>query len=79
MKNIFKFFSKKGKAASFGIEDATLEVDDLINMLKRTELIDGKNLKLKDIIFSIEKYYSPEQKLEYKLSDQRFQAYLKSG
>ena len=45
LKEVFKFFSKKGKSAgSFGLEDITLEVDDLINLFKKTELLDGKRL-----------------------------------
>ncbi len=69
MRSIFKFFSKKGKSASFGIEDISLEVDDIINLFKKTELLDGKRLTLEDLIHSIEKYYSPELKLETKLQD----------
>ncbi len=57
---VFKFFSKKGKAASFGIEDITLEVDDLINLFKKTDLLDGERLLLEDLIAGIEKYYCPE-------------------
>jgi hypothetical protein len=64
---VFKFFSKKGKSSSFGIEDITLEVDDIINLFKKTELLDGKNLQLQDLIGAIEKYYSPETKLQAKL------------
>lgn len=40
---MFDFFSKRGKASSFGVEDITLEVDDLINMFKKAELLgDGQ-------------------------------------
>lgn len=72
MKQVFKFFSKKGKAASFGVEDATLEVDDLINLFKKTELLDGRKLKLEDLINAVEKYYAPDTKLATKLSDTQF-------
>jgi len=54
-------------------------VDDLINIFKKAELLDGRRLSLQDVIFSVEKYYSPELKLESKLSEQHFQAYLKSA
>ena len=67
LKQVFKFFSKKGKSSSFGIEDVTLEVDDLINLFKKAELLDGSILQLQDVIEAIEKYYSPESKLSAKL------------
>lgn len=76
---MFKFFSKRGKSSSFGIEDITLEVDDLINLFKKTELLDGKRLTLQDLIGSVEKYYSPEQKLESKLKTEHFQGFLKNN
>ena len=69
---MFKFFSKKGKSSSFGIEDVTLEVDDIINLFKKTELLDGKSLQLQDLIGAIEKYYSPETKLQAKLAPEQF-------
>lgn len=79
LKQVFSFFSKRGKSSSFGIEDVTLEVDDLINMFKKTELLGSGNnvdsnsshkrpLQLSDLISSVEKYYSPEGKLEAKLT-----------
>lgn len=43
LKQVFQFFSKRGKSSSFGIEDVTLEVDDLINMFKKTELLGNAN------------------------------------
>ena len=78
LRQIFKFFSKRGKSASFGIEDVTLEVDDLINLFKKTDLLDGNKLMLQDLIAAIEKYYAPETKLEYKLQEQNFQTFLKN-
>mmetsp|Transcript_5187 Transcript_5187/g.3884 ORF Transcript_5187/g.3884 Transcript_5187/m.3884 type:complete len:152 (+) Transcript_5187:697-1152(+) len=76
---VFKFFSKKGKSSSFGVEDVTLEVDDIINLFKKTELLDGKHLHLQDLIASIEKYYSPETKLTAKLQQEHFHAFIKSN
>ena len=69
---VFRFFSKKGKSSSFGVEDITLEVDDLINFFKKAELLDGKKLHLQDLINSVERYYAPELKLETKLSQEQF-------
>lgn len=78
LKQIFAFFSKRGKSSSFGVEDVTLEVDDLINMFKKTELLTSGNnadskprpLQLSDLISSVEKYYSPELRLESKLTNE---------
>ena len=74
---MFSFFSKRGKTASFGIEDVTLEVEDLITLFKKTELLNpgghdskSKPLQLNDLISSVEKYYSPETKLEAKLTNE---------
>jgi len=79
LKQVFSFFSKRGKSSSFGVEDITLEVDDLINMFKKTELLGSGNaqdgnkqrpLQLSDLISSVEKYYSPDSKLEAKLTNE---------
>ena len=71
---MFTFFSKQGKSSSFGVEDITLEVDDLINLFKKTELLDSTKAKLQlsDLISSVEKYYSPTLKLETKLAPEQF-------
>ena len=81
LKQVFSFFSKRGKSSSFGVEDITLEVDDLINMFKKTELLGSGNasdskprpLQLSDLISSVEKYYSPDSRLEAKLTNEQFQ------
>ena len=78
LKQVFSFFSKRGKAGSFGVEDATLEVDDLINMLRKTELLgEGKPLQLADVIASVEKFYAPSLRLEAKLTQELFNAHYK--
>lgn len=85
LKQVFAFFSKRGKSSSFGVEDITLEVDDLINMFKKTELLTSGNtsdtkprpLQLSDLISSVEKYYSPEMRLESKLTQEQFQSFVK--
>lgn len=61
------------------MEDVTLEVDDLINMFKKTDLLGSadansakKPLQLSDLIASVEKFYSPDLKLEAKLTTEQF-------
>ena len=53
-------------------------------MFKKTELLNpgghdskAKPLQLNDLISSVEKYYSPETKLEAKLTNEQFQLFLK--
>ena len=57
----------------------TLEVDDIISLFKKMELLDGHNLKLEDLIGAVEKYYSPETKLQAKLQPEQFQAFIKGN
>lgn len=80
---MFAFFSKRGKSAGFGVEDVTLEVDDLINLFKKIDVLNDKGgshkLQIGDLIASIEKYYSPNSKLEAKLSHDQFQAFIKAN
>lgn len=63
------------------MEDITLEVDDLINMFKKAELLgDGQKnrpLQLSDLIASVEKFYAPETKLEAKLTQEQFNIYYR--
>lgn len=54
------------------MEDITLECEDIINLFKKTDLIGENVLSLEDIMNSIEKYFSPETKLQNKLSYEIF-------
>jgi len=79
LKQVFSFFSKRGKAGSFGVEDVTLEVDDLINMFKKTEMLgENKHLHLADLISSVEKFYAPNLRLQAKLTQDQFNAHYKA-
>lgn len=71
---IFKHFSRK--TSSFGFEDVTLEVDDLINMFKKTGMLDGKIISLEDLINGVERFYAAEHSLKAKLTDEKFNQYL---
>ena len=54
----------------------TLEVDDLINMFKKTGLLDGKTVTLEDLIRGVERFYAPEHSLAAKLTDKKFDEFL---
>lgn len=47
-------------------------------MLRKANLLDHK-LDLEEVIFMIEKYYSPECTLKSKLDMEKFQAYLEAN
>lgn len=80
--NLFEVFQHfSGKLNGFvkhGKMDATIQVHQVIEMLKTANLLESKvtDLKLIDIIFIIEKYYDPAQTLKTKLSEENFQKYL---
>lgn len=76
---VFQHFSGKPNGfVKHGKMDATIQVHQVIDMLKKANLLEPKvtDLKLIDIIFMIEKYYDPSQTLKTKLSEDNFQRYL---
>ena len=79
LKKLFKFFSKKGRGSSFGVEDITLEVEDMISLFRKCEILEDGILSLEDVISSIEKYYQPISKLSYKLTNEQFQLFIKNN
>lgn len=64
LKNVFEFFSIKSKPPANvfnGRWDITIKVNELLDMLRKANLLDGKttDLELQEVIFMIEKYYDP--------------------
>jgi len=59
---VFNYFSKKAGNLNNGRTDVTLEVHELLDMLRKANLLDGPSvdLQLDEVIHMIEKYYSPE-------------------
>jgi hypothetical protein len=76
---VFKYFSKKKGPSFFGTQDLTVTVQDLITMFKKTNILDGKKMQLHELLMIIEKYYSSENKLETKLSNENFNRYLREN
>lgn len=63
-----------------GRKDTTLEIDELIDMLKKANLLEGKTeLKLQDVIFMLERYYAPQNSLQSKLDQEKFDAYIEAN
>ena len=77
LEQVFHHFSKKSGNVKNGRKDTTLEIDELLDMLKKANLLDGKTeLKLEDVIFMVERYYDPKNTLKTKLDQDKFDAYV---
>ena len=77
---VFHHFSKKSGNVKNGRKDTTLEIDELIDMLKKANLLEGKTeLKLQDVIFMLERYYAPQNSLQFKLEQEKFDAYIEAN
>ena len=81
LQQVFKYFSAKSKPPANvlnGRWDITIQVHELLDMLKKANLLDGKttDLQLSEVIFMIEKYYDPSHTLKSKLSQECFDSYL---
>jgi len=78
---VFNYFSKKSGNMQNGRKDVTLEVDELLDMLRKANLLDGKttDLQLEEIVYMIEKYYAPETTLKSKLEQERFDAHIEAN
>jgi hypothetical protein len=78
LKHVFEHFCKKRGNLHNGRLDCTIEVDQLLEMIRTANFLDGKttDLDLEEIVFMIEKYYDPDSTLKTKLEQERFDAYL---
>jgi len=78
---VFNYFSKKSGNMQNGRKDVTLEGDELLDMLRKANLLDGKTtgLELEEIVHMIEKYYAPETTLKSKLEQEKFDAYIEAN
>jgi hypothetical protein len=80
LSQVFHHFSKKSENVKNGRKDTTLEIDELIDMLKKANLLEGKTeLKLQDVIFMLERYYAPQNSLQSKLDQEKFDAYIEAN
>ena len=79
--NVFNHFSSKSGNMTNGRKDSTLQVNEFLDMIEKTNLLDGKtsDLKLEEIVHLIEKYYAPEGTLKSKLEQENFDNHLKAN
>ena len=79
LKQVFKYFSKKGKAPYSLKEDVTLEVQECINLFQKSKILDGTQVTTEDFIKIVERYYTPGTRLEDKLDENNFTELLASN
>lgn len=78
LNQVFAYFSKKTQCVKNDRKDLTIEVEDFIELLNKTNLLDGSttDLTLEEVINMVEKYYDPEMTLKEKLEPYKFDDYL---
>jgi len=78
LESVFSFFAKKNNVVKNGMRDCTLQVNELLEMLRTANFFDGKiaDLTIEEVIHLVEKYYDPSTTLANKLSKESFKAYL---
>ena len=83
LKSVFKYFSKKQNAAYSLKEDITIDVQELINMLQKAKLLElgtqANHVSTEELIKILERYFTPGTRLEDKLTEEKFNAYLKAN
>ena len=83
LRSVFKYFSKKQNAAYSLKEDISIDVQELINMLQKAKLLELGNqpnyVTTEEIIKIVERYFTPGTRLEDKLTEEKFNAYLKAN
>ena len=59
---VFNYFSSKSGNLHNGRKDVTIEVKDLLDMLRKAHVLEGPtlDLQLEEVVHMIEKYYSPD-------------------
>lgn len=78
LQKVFNFFSSKASNITNGRRDVTIQVHEILELLRKANLLDAKtnDITLEDIVNMIEKYYNPEAALRTKLDQTQFDAYL---
>lgn len=81
LRTVFKYFSKRQLAPYSIKQDITLETSELLNLLQKCKLIESPDchLSTEEVISIIERYYSPGSRLQDKLTDDKFQTYVKEN
>lgn len=84
LRSVFKYFSSKRDSTFSLTEDVTLNLGELLNLFTKAEIIGGKSnsapLTVDELIKVAERYHCVgETRLEDKLADDKFTAYLKAN
>ena len=81
LRTVFKYFSKRQLAPYSIRSDITLEVAELLNLLQKSKLIDAptSHVTTEEVIAMIERYYSPGTRLQDKLTEEKFSAYVREN
>ena len=66
---VFNYCSSKAGNIQNGRRDVTLQVDELLELLRKANLLESKttDIQLEEIVNMVEKYYAPETTLKAKL------------
>lgn len=75
---MFNYCSSKAGNIQNGRRDVTLQVDELLELLRKANLLESKttDIQLEEIVNMVEKYYAPETTLKAKLEQERFDSYI---
>jgi hypothetical protein len=59
---VFSYFSNRSGNLNNGRKDVTIEVKELLDMLRKAHILDGPNpdVTLEEVVHMIERYYSPD-------------------
>lgn len=81
LRTVFKYFSKRQHAPYSLRQDITLEVADLLTLFQKAKLIDApsSHVNTEELIAIVERYYTPGSRLQDKLTDEKFNAYVKAN
>jgi len=81
LRTVFKYFSKRQHAPYSLRQDITLEVAELLNLFQKARIIDGPNahVSTEELLAIIERYYTPGTRLQDKLAESEFAAYIKAN
>ena len=76
--NVFKFFSSTANRVKNGRSDVTIQVVELLDLLRKANLVDNKNTDVttEDVIHMVEKYFDPASTLKSKVGVDKFKTYL---
>ena len=81
LRTVFKYFSKRQHAPYSLRQDITLEVAEILNLFQKSKLIDSPNshVTTEELIGIMERYYTPGTRLQDKLTEDKFTAYIKGN